>query len=382
MNAILKNSHHYWREKVRNFAEKNIQPVISEYDAREEFPADLIKKLGAETDIFGMHVPVAYGGKNTDYLSYIIAVEEIARIDSSIGASVVAHNSLGIGPILAYGTEKQKQAYLPRFCTGQELWSFAITEEAAGSDVSGVQTNAKIQDNHWVINGSKKYITNASSELSMGTTALVVTDQREGGRNALSTILVPRDASGFERKTMRNKFMWRAADNAELYFKDCRVPEENLLGEKGKGMRIALKILDAGRLSVAAMGLGLAQGAYEQALAYAKKRKQFGKPIASFQAISFKLADMALKIELARNTLYNACWLKDNGHSFNLQAAMAKLYTSEIAREVTDEAMQIFGGSSLFKDNPIERFYRDQRLLQIGEGTSEILRMVIAKNII
>lgn len=382
MNAILTEKHHQIRQKVRRFAEEKIKPLIGEYEAREEFPVELVKEMGAN-GLFGMYLPQQFGGQGTDYLSYIIAVEEISRIDSSMGATLAAHNSLGIGPLYEFGNDAQKQKYLPGLCTGERLWAFGLTEENAGSDAKGVETTAKPENGNYRINGHKKFITNGGSELAAGITIVAITGEN-GGKKEYTAVLVDRETPGFVREPMKRKLVWRAADNAMLYFNNCEVPAENQLGEKGQGLKVMLRTLDSGRLSIAAIGLGLAQGAFEMAKKYAKQRKQFGKTLAEFQSISFKLADMSLKIENARNTLYNACWLKDNGHVYGKQAAMAKLYSSEIAREVADEAMQIFGGNGLFSNPewPIERFYRDQRLLQIGEGTSEILRMVISRSIL
>jgi short/branched chain acyl-CoA dehydrogenase len=382
MNALLNEKHHQIRAKVRQFAEKFVKPVIDDFDEKEIFPVELVREMG-KTGVFGMQVPTAFGGQGSDYLSYIIAIEEMARIDSSMAATLAAHNSLGVGPILEFGTLQQKESLLPAFCTGEKLWAFGLTEENAGSDAQGVETTAVIIGNDFLVNGSKKYITNGTSEISAGMTILAITGETDG-RKELTAILVEKESEGFIRETMKNKLVWRAADNGIMYFNNCHVPLENQLGERGNGFKIMLKTLDSGRLSIAAIGLGLAQGAYEIALAYSKQRKQFGKSLCEFQVIAFKLADMAMKIENARNSLYNACWLKDNGHSFAQQAAMSKLYCSEIAREVADEAVQILGGAGLFKNRewPIERFYRDQRLLQIGEGTSEILRMVISRNIL
>ncbi len=367
---------------VRHFAEIVVKPVIDDYDEKEIFPVELVREMG-KTGILGMIAPEDLGGRGSDYLSYIIAIEEMARIDSSMAATLAAHNSLGVGPILEFGTRKQKEKFIPALCTGEKLWAFGLTEENAGSDAQGVETTAEITGNEFLVNGSKKYITNGTSEISAGMTTLAITGEN-GGRKEFTAILIEKERPGFIRETMKSKLVWRAADNGILYFNDCRVPLENQLGQRGNGFKIMLKTLDSGRLSIAAIGLGLAQGAYEMAKAYAKHRKQFGKPLSDFQVIAFKLADMALKIENARNTLYNACWLKDNQQPFAQQAAMAKLYAAEIAREVADEAVQILGGAGLFKNRewPIERFYRDQRLLQIGEGTSEILRMVISRNIL
>lgn len=382
MNALLKEKHHQIREKVRHFAERIVKPVIDDFDEKEIFPVELVREMG-KTGVLGMTAPVEFGGQDSDYLSYIIAIEEVARIDSSMAATLAAHNSLGVGPIVEFGTQKQKETFLPAFCTGEKLWAFGLTEENAGSDAQGVETTAKISGNEFLVNGSKKYITNGTSAISAGMTTLAITSEKDG-RKEFTAILVEKEREGFIREVMKGKLVWRAADNGILYFNDCRVPLDNQLGERGKGFKIMLKTLDSGRLSIAAIGLGLAQGAYEMALTYSKQRRQFGKSLSEFQVIAFKLADMAMKIENARNTLYNACWLKDNDHPFAQQSAMAKLYCSEIAREVADEALQILGGAGLFKNRewPIERFYRDQRLLQIGEGTSEILRMVISRNIL
>jgi len=367
------------RKSVRDFAEQEIKPIAQELDESEEFSIELTSRMG-ELGLFGMYLPEEYGGGNTDILSYIIAVEELARIDGSQAATLAAHNSLGIGPIYYYGTDSQKKKYLPLLCTGNALWSFGLTEPNAGSDSRGTKTSAKLIDGEWIINGSKIFITNGSTEISIGCTVQAITGENEG-KKQFSTIIIENDTDGFTAKPMHKKMMWRASNTSELYFDNCRVPEENLLGRIGEGSHIMLSTLDNGRLSIAAMGLGLAQGAYEMALKHANERKQFGKTIAKFQIIAFKLADMALKIELARNLLYKACWLKDNQKPFAKEAAMSKLYCSEIAKEVADEAVQIHGGYGLMKEYDIERFYRDQRLLQIGEGTSEIQRLVISRYI-
>ena len=382
MNALLQEKHRQIREKVRHFAETIIKPVIDDFDEKEIFPVELVREMG-KIGVLGMTAPVEFGGQGSDYLSYVIAIEEMARIDSSMAATLAAHNSLGVGPIVEFGTQEQKETFLPAFCTGEKLWAFGLTEENAGSDAQGVETSAQIVEDEFIVNGSKKYITNGTSEISAGMTTLAITGENDG-RKEFTAILIEKEREGFIRETMKTKLVWRAADNGILYFNNCHVPVGNQLGERGYGFKIMLKTLDSGRLSIAAIGLGLAQGAYEIAKNYAKQRKQFGKSLSEFQVIAYKLADMALKIENARNTLYNACWMKDNGHPFAQQAAMAKLYSAEIAREVADEAVQILGGAGLFKNRewPIERFYRDQRLLQIGEGTSEILRMVISRNIL
>jgi short-chain 2-methylacyl-CoA dehydrogenase len=377
MHPFLTPSHEKFRLKVREFATSEIKELARKLDDTSTFSPELTRKMG-QFGLFGINLPEKYGGTNMDTLSYIIAVEELARIDSSQAATVASHNSLGIGPIYQFGTEKQKEELLPGFCTGDRLWAFGLTEETAGSDARGTKSEAVLSDGRWTINGTKMFITNSASVLSYGATIQVITSQSNGDIE-LSVILVPRDTPGYRCEKISNKMMWRAADTGMLYFENCRVPEENLLGKRGMGARIMLQTLDSGRLSIAAMGLGLAQGAFELALEYAKTRIQFGRPIAQFQSIAFKLADMDMKLELARNTLYKACKMKDDHLPFGREAAIAKLYCSEIAREVADEAVQIHGAYGLFKDSDIERFYRDQRILQIGEGTSEILRVVISR---
>lgn len=367
------------RETVRDFAEREIKPIAHELDEKAEFSEEITKKIG-ELGLFGMTLPEKYGGQDLDTLSYIIAVEELARIDSSQAATLAAHNSLGIGPLFYFGSEEQKMKYLPPLCTGEALWGFGLTEANAGSDSRGTKTVTKLENGEWIINGSKIFITNGSADISVGSTVQAVSGDHDG-KKEFTCIIVEKGTPGFKTVSMHGKMMWRASDTGELYFDDCHVPEDNLLGKVGQGSKIMLSTLDNGRLSIAAIGLGLAQGAFELAMQYANERKQFGKPIIKFQVNAFKLADMATKIELARTLLYKACWLKDAGKPFAKEAAMSKLYCSEIAREVADEAVQLHGGYGLMKDYDIERFYRDQRLLQIGEGTSEIQRLVISRYI-
>lgn len=380
MNELLDDRYIEYRKKIREFSESVIKPLAIVQDEKEEFPVELAQQMGRE-GLFGITLPKKYGGQGLDYLSYIIAVEEIARVDSSPAATIAAHNSLGITPIYTYGTEEQRVNYLPELCTGDKLWAFGLTEKNAGSDAKGVETVAELADNQWLINGSKMFITNSSSTIASGITLQAITDEKDG-KKELSAILVNRNTPGYQTSPIKGKLMWRAVDNGELRFENCAVPESNLLGNRGDGMKIMLSTLDGGRLSIAAIGLGLAQGAFEMAVDYSKKRKQFGKSLSEFQAVSFKLAEMAVKIELARNTLYHACRLKDAGLPFAKQAAISKLYCSEIAREVADESLQVHGAYGFLRENHIERFYRDQRLLQIGEGTSEILKMVISRYIL
>ncbi|MGB4204488.1 MAG: acyl-CoA dehydrogenase family protein [Bacteroidales bacterium] len=379
MDFNLNEEHNLIRQTVRDFAEREIRPLARELDEKAEFSPELASKMG-EIGLFGINTPVEYGGQGMDTLSYIIAVEELARVDGSQAATVAAHNSLGITPLLKFGTEEQKRRLIPQLCTGKALWAFGLTEPEAGSDSRASKTTAKLENGEWIINGSKIFITNGSAEISAGVTVQAVSGSADG-KKEFSCIIVEKGTPGFTASPIHNKMMWRASDTAEMFFDDCRVPEENLLGKRGEGSKIMLSTLDGGRLSIAAMGLGHAQGAFELALKYAQERKQFGQPIAKFQITAFKLADMATKIELARTFLYKACWMKDQGMPFGKEAAMAKLYCSEIAKEIADEAVQIHGGYGLLKDYEIERHFRDQRLLQIGEGTSEIQRIVIAKHL-
>ncbi len=378
MEFTLSTEQEILRKSVRDFAEKEISPVARELDDKEEFSLDTCRAMG-ELGLFGIVVDEAYGGQGMDYVSYIIAVEELARVDGSHAATVAAGNSLGIGPLFYYGSEEQKKKYLPELCTGKALWGFGLTEPGAGSDAGASQTTAVLDGDEWVLNGSKIFITNASSPISRGVTVMCKTGKKEGGRPELSCILVEHGTPGFEAKEMHGKLMWRGSNTSELYFDDCRVPKQNLLGEQGKGFHQMLETLDAGRLSIGAMGVGGAQGAFELAMRYARERQQFGRPISTFQVNAFKLADMAMEIEAARLLLYKACWLKDQHLPFGKLAAMGKLYASEVMGRVVNEAVQLHGGYGLMKEYNIERFYRDQKLLTIGEGTSEIQRLVIAR---
>ncbi len=380
MNFDLSKEQKMIQKEVRKFAKKEIAPVATELDEKEEFSVEITKKMG-EIGLFGMFVSDEYEGQGMDYISYIIAVEELARVDGSQAATVAAGNSLGIGPLYYFGTEEQKQKYLPKLCSGNYLWGFGLTEPTAGSDAGGSTTTAKQDGDDWIINGSKIFITNASCDLTLGVTVQAITGTKDNGKPEYSCFIVESGTKGFKAVTMHKKMMWRASNTAELYFDNVRVPKENLLGSQGDGFHQMLKTLDGGRLSIGAMGLGGAQGAYEQALKYAKQRKQFGQPISKFQAIAFKLADCAIEIECARNLLYKACWLKNEGRAFEKEAAMGKLYCSELMGRVANHAVQIHGGYGLMKEYDVERFYRDQKLLDIGEGTSEIQRLVISRHI-
>ena len=378
MDFALSTEHEILRNSVRNFSIKEIQPLARGLDEREEFSPDLTRAMG-KLGLFGMVISEQYGGQGLDNLGYIIAVEELARVDGSQAATVAAANSLGSGPIYEFGTEEQKRKFLPKLCSGEGLWGFGLTEPNAGSDAGNTQTTAVLDGKQWVINGSKIFITNASTEISLGVTVLAKTGIRQDGKKELSCILVESGAPGYEAREMKGKMVWRASNTSELFFEDCRVPKENLLGKKGEGFHQMLKTLDGGRLSIAAMGLGGAQGCYDRALQYARERVQFNRPISQFQVNAFKLADMATEIELARLLLYKACWLKDSGKPFTKEAAMAKLYCSETMSRCANHAVQLHGGYGLMKEYEVERFYRDQKLLEIGEGTSEVMRIVIAR---
>jgi short-chain 2-methylacyl-CoA dehydrogenase len=380
LNFDLPKDAELTRKVVREFAEKEIAPVAQQLDDNEEFSYDLTRKMG-KLDFFGPFVSEKYGGSDVGYLNYIIIVEEIARIDGSQAATIAAGNSLGIAPIYYFGTEEQKMKWLPDLCKGEILASFGLTEPDAGSDAGASRTTAVLDGNEWVINGSKIFITNSSTDMSAVCVVQCVTDASNPNKPEISCILVENGTRGFTAETMHKKMCWRASNTGLLTFQDCRVPKENLLGGRGEGFHQMLKTLDGGRLSIGAMGLGGAQGSFDIALDYAKKRKQFGRPIGSFQANAFKLADMYTEIEMARMLLYRACWLMDNKRVSPRDGAMAKLVCSETYYRCANHAVQLHGGYGLMKEYNAERHYRNQKLLDIGEGTSEVQRIVIARNI-
>ena len=375
MDFELSDDHQLLRQTVRDFAEERIAPVAEELDREHRFPYDIVEAL-AELGLMGIPIPEEHGGGGGDTLAYAIAVEELARIDSSVAITVAAHTSLGTMPILLFGSDEQKERWLPELASGRRLAAFGLTEPEAGSDAGATRTTAELRDGSWVVNGSKIFITNAGTDI----TAFVTITARTGD-DEISNIVVPNGTQGYELSSPMRKMGWRASDTRELSFRDCAVPENHLLGERGAGLKQFLEILDGGRISVAAMGLGLAQGAFDLASSYALERKQFGQPIGKFQAIQFQLADMATEIEAGRNLVYKAAWLKDGGRPFAQAAAIAKLYTGELANRAVNAALQIHGGYGFMDEYAISRLYRDQKVLEIGEGTNEIQRLVIARGL-
>ena len=373
MNYELSDEQELLRRTVREFAETRVAPVAEELDRESRFPYELVAEL-AELGLMGIPIPEAYGGAGADTISYAIAVEELTRIDSSVAITVAAHTSLGTMPIYLYGDEAQKQEWLPLLASGEGLAAFGLTEPEAGSDSGATRTRAELRDGEWIVNGSKMFITNAGTDISACVTITALT-----GEGEVSNVIVPNGTPGYEISPPLHKLGWRASDTRELSFKDCAVAEGNLLGARGRGFQQFMEILDGGRISVAAMGVGLAQGSYDLAFAYAQERQQFGRPIAKFQAVQFALADMAMEIEAGRQLVYRAAWLKDAGKPFALAAAQAKLFTGLLSNRAVNSALQIHGGYGFMDEFAISRLYRDQKILEIGEGTNEIQRLVIAK---
>jgi short-chain 2-methylacyl-CoA dehydrogenase len=375
MNFDLDAEHELLRDTVRQFALEKVAPVAEELDREKRFPYEIVSGL-AELGLMGMTIPEEYGGGGTDTLSYAIAVEELTRIDSSVAITVAAHHSLGTLPIYYFGTEEQRRRWLPELASGAKLAAFGLTEPGAGSDAGATRTTARLEDGEWVIDGAKMFITNAGTDITACVTITARTDDGE-----ISNIVVPNGTPGYVISEPMQKLGWRASDTRELSFQGVRVPEENLLGPRGDGFRQFLTILDGGRISVAAMGVGLAQGCYDLALSYAREREQFGKPIAKFQAVQTMLVDMATEIEAARDLVWKAAWEKDQGRDFAKTAAMAKLYSGELSHRAANWSLQIHGGYGFMDEYPISRLYRDQKILEIGEGTNEVQRMVIAKHL-
>ena len=373
MNFDLTDEQKDIQRLVRDFAQNEVRPVAEELDREKRFPYEIVEKLGS-LGLMGMPFPQEYGGGGTDNLSYAIAVEELTRVDSSVAITMAAHTSLGTWPVYAFGTEEQKRELMPDLCSGRKLGAFGLTEPEAGSDAGNVRTTAKLDGDEWVIDGAKQFITNAGTDIS-GHVAITA----RTGEGEISNIIVPRGTPGYEQGEPYRKMGWNASDTRPLTFDGARVPEENLLGPRGQGFKQFLQTLDGGRIGVAAMGVGLAQGALDEALAYAKERRAFGQPISKFQAIQGKLADLATEIEAARLMTYKAAWLKDQGQNFTLVAAKAKLKTGRLAVRATEEAVQIHGGYGYIEEYPVCRHYRDAKILTIGEGTDEVQQMVIAR---
>ena len=374
----LKEEHHQVRETARTFASEVLAPRSREIDEREEFPADVVKQMG-ELGFLGLPFPEKYGGAGLDTLAYIIAVEEISRVCASTGITLAAHVSLGCGPVYANGTEEQKMKFLVPMAKGEALGAFGLTEPGAGSDAAGTKTRAIRRNGGWTVNGDKIYITNGS--VAKYVTFTAVTDPGKGA-NGISAFILDTATPGFRAGPREKKMGLRGSDTVAIYFEDAFVPEENLIGDPTGGFKAFMRTLTGGRISIGAMALGIAQGAFDQACAYAKQRRQFNQPIASFQAVQFLLADMATKIEASRLLVYHAAMLRDAGKSYVKEASMAKLFASESANWVTDKAIQIFGGMGYMREVPVERMHRDAKLMEIGEGTSEIQRLVIAREIL
>jgi short-chain 2-methylacyl-CoA dehydrogenase len=375
----LSDDHRLLRDTVREFSAQEIAPVAEELDRTKAFPYGIVRRLG-ELDLMGIPFPEEYGGAGGDSLAYALAVEELARVDSSVAITLCAHTSLGTQPIYLFGSEQQKRDWMPVLCRGERLGAFGLTEPEAGSDAGNTQTRATLQDGEWVIDGAKQFITNAGTDIS----GLVVITAVTGGGAAgadreISNLLIPNGTPGYEPGEPYRKMGWNASDTRPLSFADCRVPEDHLVGRRGAGLRQFLHVLDIGRIGVAAMGVGLAQGALDQALAYARERRAFGQPISRFQAIQSKLADLSTEIAATRLLVHKAAWLKDRDRNFTLTAAQAKLKSGRLAVHAADEAVQIHGGYGYIEEYPVCRFYRDAKILTIGEGTDEVQEMVIAR---
>ncbi|MBA2693779.1 MAG: acyl-CoA dehydrogenase family protein [Rubrobacter sp.] len=382
MNFDLTAEQREWRDLAREYAREIIRPRAAELDKEQKFPYDIIEHM-AESGLMGMTVPEEYGGSGGDFVAYNLALEEICRADTSVGITMEAHISLGCAPIVSFGTDAQKEHLLGEVIRGgRKLWAFGLTEENAGTDAGGTETTAELSEGEWTINGSKKWITNGGTDITAGVTAIAKTGVRENGKPELTAIIIPQETPGFTCGPGYEKTGWRASDQRQLYFEDVRVPEENTLGERGRGFHQFLQILDGGRVAVGALSVGLAQACLDEALARAKEREQFGKSISSFQAIQFKLADMAMEVELARNMVHKAAWLKEKGRSFSREASMAKVFASETAKRAADQAVQIWGGEGFMETSAVARYWRQVKINEIGEGTSEINRQIIARSLL
>ena len=378
MDFELSQDHELIRRTVREFAEGEVAPVAEELDRTKSFPYEIVEKLG-KLNLMGIPFPEEYGGGGGDTLAYALAVEELTRVDSSVAITLCAHTSLGTQPLYLFGSEEQKREWMPQLCSGERLGAFGLTEPEAGSDAGNTRTRARLQDGEWVIDGAKQFITNAGTDISGVVCITAVTGEDSSGAKEISNLIVANGTAGYEQGEPYRKMGWNASDTRPLTFTDCHVPEQNLLGPRGAGFKQFLHILDIGRIGVAAMGVGLAQGALDQALAYAKERRAFGKPISKFQAIQGKLADMSTEIAAARLLVHKAALEKDAGRNFTLTAAQAKLKTGRLAVRCAEEAVQIHGGYGFIEEYPVCRFYRDAKILTIGEGTDEVQQMVIAR---
>jgi short-chain 2-methylacyl-CoA dehydrogenase len=379
MDFDLTDEQRLLRDTVRDFARQEVGPVAEELDRTKSFPYELVAKMG-ELGLMGIPFPEEYGGGGADTLAYALAVEELTRIDSSVAITMAAHTSLGTMPIHLWGTDEQKDDWLPQLCSGKKLAAFGLTEPEAGSDAGNTQTRATLEGGEWVVNGAKQFITNTGTDISGCVTITAVTG-RDDGQKEISNIIVPNGTPGYEQGEPYRKMGWNASDTRPLTFDDCRVPEGNLLGRRGEGFKQFLQILDGGRIGIAAMGVGLAEGALDEAISYAKERQAFGQPIGKFQAIQAKIADISAQLEAARLLVYRAAILKDRGEPFTLTAAQAKLITGRLAVRATEEAVQIHGGYGYIEEYPVCRFYRDAKILTIGEGTDEVQQMVIARQL-
>jgi alkylation response protein AidB-like acyl-CoA dehydrogenase len=378
MDFDLSDDHRLIQQTVRDFARGEVAPVAEELDRTKSFPYQIVAELG-KLGLMGIPFPSEYGGGGADTLAYALAVEELARVDSSVAITMCAHTSLGTQPIYLFGTEEQKREWLPRLCSGERLGAFGLTEPEAGSDAGNTQTRAREVDGGWAIDGAKQFITNAGTDISGVVSITAVTGVLRDGSKEISNFLIPNGTPGYEQGSPYRKMGWNASDTRPLTFTECRVPAEAMLGPRGDGFKQFLHVLAIGRIGVAAMGLGLAQGALDEALAYAKERRAFGQAISKFQAIQVKLADLATEIAASRLLVYHAAVLKDQGRNFALAAAQAKLKTGRLAVRATEEAVQIHGGYGYIEEYPVCRFYRDAKILTIGEGTDEVQQMVIAR---
>jgi short-chain 2-methylacyl-CoA dehydrogenase len=380
MDLRLSEEHEALRATVEEFARKEVAPVIGELYERGEFPYELVAKMGA-MGLFGLPIAEEYGGMGGDYFALCLALEELARVDSSVAITLEAGVSLGAMPIYRFGTEEQKRQWLPALAAGERLGAFGLTEPGGGSDAGATRTTARLDGDEWVINGSKAFITNSGTDITSVVTVTAITGDGGGGRKEISAIMVPAGTPGFRVSQKYSKVGWSASDTRELYFDDCRVPAANLLGERGRGYAQFLSILDEGRVAIAALSVGLAQGCVDESLRYAREREAFGHPIGHYQAIQFKIADMEVRAHTARLAYYAAAARMLRGEPFKKEAAIAKLVASNAAMDNARDATQIFGGYGFMNEYPVGRFYRDAKILEIGEGTSEVQRMVIAREI-